>query len=822
MSIFIPINFYNLKMMKKITLVFLFFLGTITASYGQFSESFDAGTTTPAGWSVISGGGPNTFIFGVGSAGSAFSAPNAAQINYDATAHDDYLVTPQIAVTAGLNDRLTYFVKNQDPLYVEAYEVKLSTTTATAGAFTVVVTPEADAPNAWTQFTIDLTPYVGQSIYIGFHAVSTDKFRLLFDNVVNDTPPAVAPNCVTLTAPLNAATGVSPSPSVTLSWTAATTGPAASSYDVYLDTNTNPTTLLGNQVTLTRTVTGLLSTTAYYWKVVAKNSAGEATGCSVFSFTTSVDPFAPYCGPLVFTATTDAVEPITLVNFAGINNSTSATVAGATGHEVFTTITGNVTAGSSYSITLKGNTGGNYTNRFIVFADWNQDGDFGDSDESYPITQTITNSTGLDAQQATQSLLVPPTATVGNTRMRVKKIFGTADFDNPCLGTAFGQVEDYTLAVAAVPADLPDYVNLQFPPTATIAQGGNVTVYGQVYEGGLTDVAPNIVGQAPGINAWVGVNATNTNPNTWTTWTPATWNAGHISNNDEYQLSIGTALAPGTYYYATRFQLNGGAFVYGGINQSPPNNGNFWNGTTFVNGILTVTAPLPPANDECTAAIALTPGGVFTDNDVDGTNLAATLSANTPIPTCGAFNFATSAKDVWYSVVVPASGTLTIETSTNSSAAPGIDTVIAVYSGDCSTLVEVGCDDDGATEFAVGLSRLALTGQTPGATLLIRLFGYNGVQGLYSISAFDASLGNNSFDNANFSYYPNPVKNTLNLSYNQEISNVEIFNLLGQKVNSNSINANQGQVDMSNLSNGVYLVKVTSNNQEKTIRVIKE
>ena len=73
-----------------------------------------------------------------------------------------------------------------------------------------------------------------------------------------------------------------------------------------------------------------------------------------------------------------------------------------------------------------------------------------------------------------------------------------------------------------------------------------------------------------------------------------------------------------------------------------------------------------------------------------------------------------------------------------------------------------------------------------------------------------------------FSYYPNPVKNTLNLSFNQEISNVEIYNLLGQKVNANSVGANQGQVDMSNLSNGVYLVKVFSNNQSKTIRVIKE
>jgi len=134
----------------------------------------------------------------------------------------------------------------------------------------------------------------------------------------------------------------------------------------------------------------------------------------------------------------------------------------------------------------------------------------------------------------------------------------------------------------------------------------------------------------------------------------------------------------------------------------------------------------------------------------------------------------------------------------------------------------VGCDDDGATEFAVGLSRLALTGQTPGATLLIRLFGYNGVQGLYSISAFDASLGNNSFDNANFSYYPNPVKNTLNLSYNKEISNVDVFNLLGQKVSSNKVNANDAQIDMSNVSKGAYMVKVTSDTEVKTIKVIKE
>lgn len=153
---------------------------------------------------------------------------------------------------------------------------------------------------------------------------------------------------------------------------------------------------------------------------------------------------APYCGPITFEF---AVEPITLVNFAGINNTSSNVVAGATAHEDFTAVSGAVTAGQSYTITLKGNTDGNWINRFMVFADWNQDGDFADADEAYTITQTITNSTGLDATQVTQSLTVPVSALGGTTRMRVKKIFGETDYTNPCLGTGFGQIEDYSLVV---------------------------------------------------------------------------------------------------------------------------------------------------------------------------------------------------------------------------------------------------------------------------------------------------------------------------------------------------------------------------------------
>ncbi|MDR6968036.1 plastocyanin [Flavobacterium arsenatis] len=78
------------------------------------------------------------------------------------------------------------------------------------------------------------------------------------------------------------------------------------------------------------------------------------------------------------------------------------------------------------------------------------------------------------------------------------------------------------------------------------------------------------------------------------------------------------------------------------------------------------------------------------------------------------------------------------------------------------------------------------------------------------------------FGTANFKLYPNPVKDILNLTNTQNISNVEVFNMLGQQVIAKSINATQGQIDMSHLATGTYLVRVASENQVKTIKVIKQ
>ncbi|MGB6084109.1 GEVED domain-containing protein [Moheibacter sp.] len=138
-------------------------------------------------------------------------------------------------------------------------------------------------------------------------------------------------------------------------------------------------------------------------------------------------------------------EPITYVEFAGIENNSSAELGTTPFNEYFLDIEGTVNQGGSYPIALEGNTGGNYINYFTVFIDWNQDGDFNDANETYPIG-SISNSTGADGQQATGTIEVPADATIGQTRMRVVKNYDVSP-TNPCGEYQYGQTEDYTLNI---------------------------------------------------------------------------------------------------------------------------------------------------------------------------------------------------------------------------------------------------------------------------------------------------------------------------------------------------------------------------------------
>jgi len=68
---------------------------------------------------------------------------------------------------------------------------------------------------------------------------------------------------------------------------------------------------------------------------------------------------------------------------------------------------------------------------------------------------------------------------------------------------------------------------------------------------------------------------------------------------------------------------------------------------------------------------------------------------------------------------------------------------------------------------------------------------------------------------------PNPVSDFLHLKANETITEVIVYNLLGQKIKSYKINSVDHSIDMSSYDNGVYFLKVRINNVLGFIKIIK-
>lgn len=837
--------------MKKITFLLLSVFGLSAGqAEAQFSESFDSGI--PATWSVVNQDA-GTYTWEAFNNFTHSGAGNV-RIHWEAAAHNDWLISPQFTVTPGVSDQASFWTGINTDFWTETFEVRLSTTGATPASFTVLLgshTATSDATiGDFQQWMYNLSAYAGQSVRIAIRATDTDRFYLYVDDfVVNALPncpqPAgltasmltatsvqlgwtpggdetswdveivetgntptgtptasdvtnpytatvtadteyefyvrancsdtessawagpfefvsvVPPGCVSGPMPADAATNVPYGP-ITLSWTAAATGGTVESYDLYVGNTPTDLTYLTSYTTTT--TADDLTIEAYgvtlYWQIVPTNAGGSPTGCPVWSFTTEDSP--GYClNGDVYPAATYTPETCD-----GVTENV-ITEAGWAGE--YSNV--QVTSGQPYTF-------------------W-----------SSVATDFITISTddGATAAVYGTSPLSWTSTVTGVVRF----------YTHTSVQCGFEDVNRTRSVVCGTPtADAPDYVGLQWPPTQTIEEGSTFTVYGRVYEPGLTEAA----GAGAGIQAWVGVNSANTNPNTWSNWTPMTFNV-QAGNDDEYMGTLGGGLTVGTYYYAVRFRLNDGGYVYGGTDGS---NGNFWNGTSHISGVLTVTPASVPANDLCGGALPLTVGATFDANDVTGTLSGATTTTGLTF-TCQN----NRDMDVWYSAVVPASGSLTVETA----ATPGsglTDTVLSVFTGACGTLTEIGCNDDN-TEGT--FSTVELSGLVPGSTVYIGVWRWINVEntaGQFQVSAYDANLAVDGVNAGQFEYYPNPVRDVLNISHTGTILNAEVFNLLGQQLLVRKIDANQAQLDLSGLSKGTYLVKLNSEAGTKTIKVLKQ
>ncbi|WP_370899880.1 T9SS type A sorting domain-containing protein [Chryseobacterium gossypii] len=161
-------------------------LGLLPAAiFGQYTQSFDS-ATMPADWTIINGGDPGTWetwtTYDAYTTIDPHSGSHYLGLEYGSSAHDDYAVSPAIVVSAGVSDKLTFWSKNGGSGLAEEFDIKISTTTPTVAGLTNTLASAVSPPTTWTQYTYDLTPYVGQTIYIAFYSSTEDIWFIGIDD----------------------------------------------------------------------------------------------------------------------------------------------------------------------------------------------------------------------------------------------------------------------------------------------------------------------------------------------------------------------------------------------------------------------------------------------------------------------------------------------------------------------------------------------------------------------------------------------------------------------------------------------------------------
>ena len=162
-----------------------------------FPESFESTTFPPPGWGKFNvGGGTGWTRLTVGTTpipgwtGGVITAPPGGQTAVafctwntgGPIGNDQYLYTPQISgVNIADADSITYWLKRTYNDYADTVELRVSTTTPTAGGFTNLLRthgyPASGGDTNWVRFAVSLAGFTGQNIYVAWREKVADNLN---------------------------------------------------------------------------------------------------------------------------------------------------------------------------------------------------------------------------------------------------------------------------------------------------------------------------------------------------------------------------------------------------------------------------------------------------------------------------------------------------------------------------------------------------------------------------------------------------------------------------------------------------------------------
>jgi hypothetical protein len=149
-------------------------------------------------------------------------------------------------------------------------------------------------------------------------------------------------------------------------------------------------------------------------------------------------------------------------------------------------------------------------------------------------------------------------------------------------------------------------------------------------------------------------------------------------------------------------------------------------------------APPPPgpSNDDPTGATPITPAASCSYTFFTTAGASATSCGTIPAPGCASY----SGGDVWFSVVVPASGGFILDSQTGVITDGGM----AVYSGTpCGTMSLLNCDDDSSPNGAMPSLTVTATAGSTAQHVYVRFWEYgndnNGTFGIMRYNIYTSS-----------------------------------------------------------------------------------
>ncbi|WP_299669018.1 GEVED domain-containing protein [uncultured Polaribacter sp.] len=223
--------------------------------------------------------------------------------------------------------------------------------------------------------------------------------------------------------------------SATLNWTSSSTG----TFRIQYRRNGTTTWTETTSTSTSKIITGLDDGLEYQYQV--KVDASCATYSAIHTFTTIQ---VQYCDDNVFINKSNKYF-ISDVNIGNINNSTPKNDAV---YRYFNTLSANVVIGETFSGTITYTRSNYNTTALVVWIDFNNDGDFDDSGEQI-LSDLKSGSASTVFTIALTNILVPETATLGKTRLRI----GLKHTGTPTSACNFdyqsGEIEDYDIFLNA-------------------------------------------------------------------------------------------------------------------------------------------------------------------------------------------------------------------------------------------------------------------------------------------------------------------------------------------------------------------------------------